>query len=55
VAGSFALLQWTAICWLAAAPLAFYAARRAELHQKVTLWLELHYATVGDSLSWSDG
>jgi hypothetical protein len=55
VAGSFALLPWTALGWLAAAPLAFYGARRAELHQKVTLWLELHYATGGDSLSWSDG
>jgi hypothetical protein len=55
VAGSFALLPWTAIGWLVATPLAFYGARRAELHQKVTLWLELHYATVGDSLSWSDG
>jgi hypothetical protein len=55
VAGSCALLPWAAAGWLAAALPAFYAARRAELHQKVTLWLELHYATVGDSLSWSDG
>jgi hypothetical protein len=55
VAGSCALLAWTSIGWLAAAPLAFYCARQAELHQKVTRWLELHYATVGDSLSWSDG
>ena len=55
VAGSCALLPWAALGWLASVLPAFYAARRAELRQKVTLWLELHYATAGDSLSWSDG
>jgi hypothetical protein len=54
VAGACALLAWSAILWLAVAPFAFYSARRAEVHQKVTRWLELHYEAVGDSLSWGD-
>ncbi len=55
VSGLSALLIWAALFWLAAAIPAFFAARNAEARQKVTRWLELHYANVGDSLSWSDG
>lgn len=54
IAGSCALVAWSPLIWLAATPFVFYFARRAELYQKVTRWLELHYASVGDSLSWSD-
>jgi len=53
-AGSSALSAWALLFWLAAAFPAFRAAREAEARQKVTRWLELHYATAGDSQSWSD-
>ncbi len=54
VAGSSALSAWALLFWLGAALPAFRAARDAESRQKVTRWLEMHYATVGDSLSWSE-
>jgi hypothetical protein len=49
-----ALLPWSAAVWPVAAIAAFTSARRAELDQKVTRWLEVHHDAGGDSLSWSE-
>lgn len=49
------LVPW--VHWVAplAAVAALEAARRAEMNQKVTRWLEFHYVAAGDSQSWSGG
>jgi hypothetical protein len=48
-----ALLPWTLLLALAAAPAAFLSARNLDSRQKVTRWLEKHHDAGGDSLSWS--
>ncbi len=48
------LLPWTALVVLLAAPLALRQAARAEQHQDVSRWHELHHLAAGDSLEWSD-
>jgi hypothetical protein len=53
VAATIALLEWTWTFWLAAAPAAFWAARKSEMSLKATRWIEHHHASSGDSLSWS--
>jgi hypothetical protein len=49
------LWSWTALFFLACAPLALLDAVRKEQNQKVSLWLEIHHLAAGDSLSWSQG
>lgn len=49
------LIPWVSIIFLAMTPLAIKGAIKAEKHQKVSRWLELHHLAAGDSLSWSDG
>jgi hypothetical protein len=53
VAGSVALLPWTALLWLAGAIPAYSAARTHEQNQRVSRWCELHHASAGDTLIWS--
>jgi hypothetical protein len=53
VSGIIALLPWTVLLAMAAAPVALFAARKTESQQKVTRWLEKHHDAGGDSLSWS--
>ncbi len=53
VSGIIALIPWTALFALAAAPMALFAARDTDSRQKVTRWLEKHHDAGGDSLSWS--
>jgi len=48
------LLPWTSLLCLAAAPLAYRAARASERSLKVTCWSDLHHAAFGDTLSWSE-
>ena len=48
-----ALLPWTLLLALAAAPVALLSARNQDSRQKVTRWLEMHHDAGGDSLSWS--
>ena len=52
-ASCLTMLPWTAFLWLAGAIPALHAARRAELCQKATIWMELHHAGAGDSSLWS--
>ncbi len=53
VSATVALVDWTWTIWLAAAPAAFLAARKADVNLKATRWVERHHASAGDSLSWS--
>lgn len=53
-AALLALLPWSPVLALASAVPAFFAAREAERCQKVTRWMELHYASAGDAFSWED-
>jgi hypothetical protein len=53
VAATIALVYWVWTIWLAAAPAAFWAARKSEISLKATRWIEHHHASSGDSLSWS--
>jgi hypothetical protein len=48
------LQPWISILCLAAAPVAFGAARASERNLKVTCWSDLHHAAFGDTLSWSE-
>jgi hypothetical protein len=48
-----ALLPWTGLLALAAAPWALGAAAERERRQKVSRWLELHHLAAGDPQSWS--
>lgn len=50
----FCLLPWSSVCFLALTPLGLYSGTKAEKHQKVSRWLELHHLAAGDSLSWSE-
>ncbi len=54
--GSFflCLIPWSSVCFLALTPLILNLGTKAEKHQKVSQWLELHHLAVGDSLSWSE-
>jgi hypothetical protein len=54
IAALLAILPWTVIFWMIASVPAFVSARRADIRQKVSLWLELHFIAAGDSLNWSD-
>ncbi len=53
ISGIVALLPWSVLLTLAAAPVALVAARNTDSRQKVTRWLEKHHDAGGDSLSWS--
>jgi hypothetical protein len=53
MSATVALIGWAWTIWLAATPVAFLAARKAEVSLKVTRWVERHHASAGDSLSWS--
>jgi hypothetical protein len=53
VSATVALVSWAWIIWLAVTPVAFLAARKAEMSLKATRWIEHHHASAGDSLSWS--
>ena len=48
------LIPWSSLCFLALTPIAFHKAIKAEKHQKVSQWLELHHLAAGDSLSWRE-
>lgn len=48
-----ALVPWTAVGWLTAAPLAYRRACAAERGLKVTRWFEAHHQAAGDTLSGS--
>jgi len=48
------LIPWSSVCFLALTPMIINLATKAEKHQKVTRWLELHHLAAGDSLSWSE-
>jgi hypothetical protein len=54
IAALLALLPWTVVLWIAAAFPAFISARKADIRQKVSLWLELHFIAAGDPLNWSN-
>ena len=54
IAALLALLPWTAIFWIAATVPAFFSARKADIRQKVSRWLERHYLAAGDTLNWSN-
>ncbi len=54
VSALVALLPASCVLVLAAAPVALFAARRAELLLKPTRWVEQHHLSAGDSLSWSE-
>jgi hypothetical protein len=47
------LVPWSTLCILALTPWILHEAVKAEKHQKVSRWLELHHLAAGDSLSWS--
>jgi hypothetical protein len=49
------LIPWVSLFFLAITPLVLKEAIKAEKHQKVSQWLELHHLAAGDSLSWSKG
>ncbi len=53
LAALVALLPWTALPALAAAPFAIRAAAERERRQQVSRWLELHHLAAGDPQSWS--
>ncbi len=53
LAALVALLPWTALLALAAAPWALRAAAARDRQQKVSRWLELHHLAAGDPQSWS--
>lgn len=53
VSATVALVDWSWSVWLAATPVAFWAARKADTNLKATRWVERHHASAGDSLSWS--
>ncbi len=53
VSATVALVDWSWTIWLAAVPVAFRAARKADANLKATRWVERHHASAGDSLSWS--
>lgn len=53
LAALVALVPWTSVLALAAAPFALRAAAERERRQKVSRWLELHHLAVGDPQSWS--
>lgn len=48
------LIPWSSLFFLAITPLVLNQATKAEKHQKVSRWLELHHLAAGDSLSWSE-
>jgi hypothetical protein len=48
------LIPWSSLFFLAFTPLVFNLTAKAEKHQKVSRWLELHHLAAGDSLSWSE-
>jgi len=48
------LFPWSSLFFLALTPLVLIEATKAEKHQKVSRWLELHHLAAGDSLSWSE-
>lgn len=48
------LFPWGSLFFLALTPLVSIEATKAEKHQKVSRWLELHHLAAGDSLSWSE-
>ena len=48
------LVPWSSLFFLALTPLVLQQAAKAEKHQKVSRWLELHHLAAGDSLSWSE-
>ena len=49
-----ALVPWTAVGWLTAAPLAYRRACAAERGLKVTRWFEAHHQAAGDTLGGSE-
>ncbi len=53
LAALVALLPWTALLALAAAPWALRSAAARDRRQKVSRWLELHHLAAGDPQSWS--
>lgn len=50
---SLCLIPWSSLFFLGITPLALLLGAKAEKHQKVSQWLELHHLAAGDSLSWS--
>ncbi|UCE40353.1 MAG: hypothetical protein JSV17_12935 [Candidatus Aminicenantes bacterium] len=48
------LLPWSSVCFLVLTPVILSLATKAEKHQKVSRWLEIHHLAAGDSLSWSE-
>jgi hypothetical protein len=48
------LIPWSSVCFLALTTLILNLGTKAEKHQKVSQWLELHHLAAGDSLSWSE-
>jgi hypothetical protein len=47
------LIPWSSLFFLSITPMILNQAAKAEKHQKVSRWLELHHLAAGDSLSWS--
>ncbi len=48
------LIPWSFLFLLAFTPLVIFLGIKAEKHQRVSRWLELHHFAAGDSLSWSE-
>ncbi len=48
------LIPWSSLCFLALTPFILLQGIKADKHQKVSRWLELHHLAAGDSLSWSE-
>jgi hypothetical protein len=50
---SLCLIPWSSLFFLGITPLVLLLGTKAEKHQKISRWLELHHLAAGDSLSWS--
>ncbi len=48
------IIPWSSLFFLGLTPWILKEAIKAEKHQKVSQWLELHHLAAGDSLSWSE-
>jgi len=48
------IFPWSSLFFLGLTPLILKEAIKAEKHQKVSRWVELHHLAAGDSLSWSE-
>lgn len=48
------LIPWSSLFFMILTPMNLNWGAKADKHQKVSRWLELHHLSAGDSLSWSE-